>query len=76
MVVFVDEILHIPLLCVIILCNHKFSTTTKASDIPRLPQLVLPPKVLLCAETFTAANKFVKVPLLRVSWPPKWVLVV
>jgi hypothetical protein len=62
MVVFVDEILHIPLLCLTIQCNHKFSMETKASDIARPPQLVLPPKVLLCAETFTAANKFAKVP--------------
>jgi hypothetical protein len=69
MVVFVDEILHIPLLCLIIQCSHKFSTATKASDILRPPQLVLPPKVLLCAKTFTAANKFAKVPLILVPVP-------
>jgi hypothetical protein len=69
MVVFVDEILHIPLLCVIIQCNQKFSMATQASDISRPLQLDLPPKVLLYAETFIAANKLAKVPLLQVAIP-------
>jgi len=64
MVVLVDEILHIPLLCVRILCNHKLSTASTTSDIPRPPLLDLPPHLLLCAETFTAANKLPKGPLI------------
>jgi hypothetical protein len=68
MVVFLNEILHIPLLHVLILCNHKFNTTSTASDIPWPPQLDLP-QVLLYAENFTAANKHAKGPLIVVVVP-------
>jgi hypothetical protein len=59
MVVFIDEILYVPLLCVIIQYNHKFNMTSIASNIPR-PPLDLPPQVLLFSKTLTVANKLAK----------------
>ena len=64
MVVFIDEILHIPLPCVLIPCNHKFSRASNTSNISRLPLLNLPLQLPLFAETFTTANKLPKGPLI------------
>jgi len=63
MVVFIDEILHIPLPYVLIPCNHKFGRASNTSNIPWLPLLNLPLQ-LLFVETFTTANKLPKGPLI------------
>jgi len=57
MVVFADEILHMPLTSVLIPCNHKLSRASKPSNIPRLPLLILPLQLLLFAETLTLQTK-------------------
>lgn len=67
MVVLIDEILHIPLPCVLVSCNHKLCTASNTTYIPWPPLLILPLHVLLFTETFAIANKLPKGPLIVAS---------
>ena len=63
----INEILHILLPRVPLLCNHKFCTTSNTSYISWPPLLILPFHVLRFTETFTTANKLPKGQLIVAS---------